>query len=150
VPELCSQGWQHGHAFDGGNDDRGAPLLWWQSRLELVGCRRPPAVWLMTTLAFRPLAMKHSYSAEKLAIVMAGGCLEQAGFSQRTHTPPLTMLSHVGEPREVGARGLWQLAPSRPGWLANTTKMGGGEGRGGFTAIPLRCCAPLPWQEGGR
>ncbi len=59
-------------------------------------------VWLTSMCAFRPFSMHRSYSALNSAAVKAGGGLGQAGSSTLAHAPPLTMLDHVEETREVG------------------------------------------------
>jgi hypothetical protein len=84
----------------------------------------------MITRAFKPLAMQRSYSPEKSAAVMADGCLAQASFPTLAHTPPLTMLTHVGRLGRQGARrGVRQLTPSWPNWSAfNGESKGGMEG----------------------
>jgi hypothetical protein len=73
-----------------------------------------PAAWLNNTRAFSPLSMHRSYKAEKSAVEMDGGGLEQAGSPTQVATPPLTTLAHVGEAREVGGAGegfeCWGLA----------------------------------------
>jgi hypothetical protein len=64
-----------------------------------------PATWLISTRAFNPLTMQRSYKAVKSAAVTDGGDVGQAGSLTQVATPPLTTLAHVGEAREVGARG---------------------------------------------
>jgi hypothetical protein len=52
-----------------------------------------------------------------------------AGTPTQVATPPLTMLTHVSEAREVGGgarRGVCQLISSLPGWLACDPSGGGG------------------------
>ncbi len=111
-----------------------------------------PATGLVTKRAFRPLAIHLSNSAENSAAVMAGGGPVQVGSSTRVYTSPLASLAHVGGPREVWGRGeglkSWHLAslagsPTTPRWGRR-----GGVGRGGMTAILLRCCDPPPLQGG--
>jgi hypothetical protein len=91
-------------------------------------------VWLTSMRAFRPFSMHRSYSALNSAAVKAGGGLGQAGSSTLAHAPPLTMLAHVEEMREVGGgvrRGIRHLIPSRPGWSAFNPIGGGGRVAGG-------------------
>jgi hypothetical protein len=49
--------------------------------------------------------MQRSYKAVNSAAVTDGGGVGQAGSLTQVATPPLTTLAHVGEAREVGARG---------------------------------------------
>ncbi len=62
---------------------------------------------LKSTRALNPLAIQHSYSAEKSAVETAGCGVGQTGPSMLAHTPPLTTLAHmaVGETREIRGRG---------------------------------------------
>jgi hypothetical protein len=52
--------------------------------------------------AFNPLSIHRLYNAEKSVAEMDGGGLGLAGSHTQVATPPLTMLAHVGEAREVG------------------------------------------------
>jgi hypothetical protein len=111
-----------------------------------------PATWLVTKRAFRPLAIHLSNSAENSAAVMAGGGPVQVASSPRVYTSPLATLPHVGGPREVWGRGegLKSWHPAGPAGLPTTPRWGrrGGLGRGGMTAILLRCCDRPPRQGG--
>jgi hypothetical protein len=65
-----------------------------------------PAAWLTATRALRPLSMQRPYSAKKSATEADGGVvLGLAGSPTQVAVPPLTMLAHMGEAREVGGRG---------------------------------------------
>jgi hypothetical protein len=149
APELHAQRWQRVHVVDGG----GASWLWWQSRLELVGCTMMawhPTAWLMTMWAFRPLPMQHSYRVENSAAVTAGGGQGQVVFSTSANTSPLAMLAHVGGRYGGEEKG----TGTQPAWLARFNPKVGEAGWCGawrvdsHTAVPLR--PPPPAGGGGR
>ncbi len=60
-----------------------------------------PAAWLIATRALCPLSLQRSYSATKSALETDGGGRGLAGSPTQGTTPPLTMLAHMGEAREV-------------------------------------------------
>ncbi len=66
-------------------------------------CR--PAARLTATRAVKPLSIHLSYSAKKSATEADGGGLGLSGSPTQVAMPPLTLLPHVGEAREVKGRG---------------------------------------------